>query len=114
MGGLLSCKPIRVTWGTLSGAMAASLLAACSPSESDQAVRNEGPTAAGEPAGNLLTQPNMVETSSPEIANSAEASLREARRTGAGAPQSRTPGRTGGEAATDVAGRAHQERDDDR
>lgn len=88
------------------------LVVACGPTDAEQAVRNEGPTAAGTPTDNIFSPANVTQSSSPELANTAEASAREARRTASAAPQGRSEGSVGGPAATDVTGRSDQEHRD--
>ncbi len=95
-------------------AIFAAILAACSPSPSEQAARNASASGAGEPAGNLVTPPNIVETSRPETANTAEASALETRARSMATPQERAPGSVGGPGAPDTSGRAHQERPKER
>jgi hypothetical protein len=87
---------------------------ACGPTETERAARNASAGGAGEPAGNLITPPDLIETSSPEIANTAEASALESRARGMATPRERAEGSVGGPGAPDTSGRAHQERVKDR
>lgn len=95
-------------------ALTAIVMVACSPTASEQAARNESPQAVGVPPDNGLTQGNMVETSSPEIANTAEASRLQTRADAAGTPQARAKGDVMGEGAPDTSGRADQEQPKDQ
>lgn len=103
-------------WGLGGGiSLAIALtLAGCGPTRSEEAARNASASGAGEPAGNLITAPNMVETSSPEIANTAADSAREARAGAMGTPEERAKGSVMGPGAPDTSGRAHQERPKER
>lgn len=89
-------------------------LSACDPTPAEEAARDNAPRAAGTPPGNLQVPVTPIETSSPEIANTAEASRIETKADAAGTPQSRAPGSVQGEGAPDTSGRAHQERPSER
>ena len=88
--------------------------AACSPTPSEEAARNEVRDISGYPAGNTFPPTNVIETSSPEIANTAEASMLRSKAGAAGTQQECNAGFVKGEAATDTSGRASQERPDGR
>ena len=90
--------------------LACAAAAACSPTDSEQALRNQSAGGAGSPPDNVLTQGNVAEASSAEIANTSEESTRRSRAGALGAPQERAEGETMGPAATDTSGRAHQEK----
>lgn len=102
----------KISAGT--AALLATMLVACDTPPSVEAARNESRTDASEPPGNLVTAPNMIETSNPEIANTAAQSAIESRAGAMATPQERAPGSVGGPGAPDTSGRAHQERPKER
>lgn len=85
-------------------------LAACGPTASEEAARNDSPRAVGTPPDNSFTSGNLIETNDPDIANTAEASRLETRADASATPQARVKGDVMGEGAPDTSGRAHQER----
>lgn len=87
------------------GPLAAVALGACQPTSSDDAGRNESPPP------NSLAPGAPIETSDPDIANTAEASRLESRAGANATPQERVKGDVMGEGAPDTSGRAHQERE---
>ena len=102
----------KISAGT--AALLATMLVACDTPPSVEAARNESRTDASEPPGNLVTAPNMIETSNPEIANTPAQSGIESRAGAMATPQERAPGSVGGAGAPDTSGRAHHERPKER
>lgn len=101
-------------WPAQIAAVAALVLAACGPTASEEAARNESLDAAGTPPDNSFTSGNLIQTNDPDIANTAEASRLESRADASATPRERAKGDVMGEGAPDTSGRAHQERPRDR
>jgi hypothetical protein len=88
----------------------AAAIAGCGPNASDQAARDASPEAVGTSPSNADLPTTPIETSSPEIANTAQESAPRTKVGASATPRARTSASVGGEGAPDVSVTAHQER----
>jgi hypothetical protein len=98
----------------LAPIVALALLAACTPTDSERAARNESPQASGNPPVTADTYPPPANAAHPDLAVTQEAANLQTNADSLATPEGRSQGSTKGPAATDTSGRAAQERETDR